>query len=795
MNNKSSFAKRLNPRFSAGLRSLGHWRGRQWQWRRHRWQFAIAAIFTAGALLLFPRDQALQFSDLREGDTYRGDEIVAPFTFAINKTPEEYAHDVRLAQETVYPVFVREDSIAAQQLAALQKFLEEAGRMLDTIAPDSVKAHQLRGLFAAHKTVISQTGIDFLLRLKKNHGAAAAKAVSDAHDPLTFEEFHHELRRLARDIYSLGVLNVDRAALPSYVQKVSVRSGADEMVEALEDLNTVTSVNNAALQKLRESKVLKEPGVTLAYQILAVFLRPNLIYDAHGTQARSAEAVARVPLARGTVLQNERILAAHEKITREHLQKLQSLEAARAELKRAEGVWGLIVPEIGRGLLVALSLGVMGFYLLYRRDHLYAQISRLVLIALTLFLVLFLANLIGRFNVPEHLIPLAMAPMLLTVFFDAHLGFVGALCLSLMLAGLRGHEFVTVFSGIIIGLAGVLAVRRVRARTWMLKATLYLAAAYFLTVLTIAALHYSPWPRVFENLAYGMLNALICPILTYGVMVILEYFFDVTTDATLLELSDLNRPLLRELALRAPGTYYHSILVGTLSEAAAEAIGANSLLARVGSYYHDIGKIEKPEYFVENQKGGKNPHEKLAPSMSCLVIINHVKRGVEIAESNGLPRELRAFITQHHGTNLVAFFYNKAKERGDDVDEEDSNFRYPGPKPQSKETGIVMLADAVEATTRAFRDPSVSRIRNIVNQIVADRFTSGQLDECPLTLRDLNQIKLSFERTITGIFHGRVPYPGDQREAQKEKRGETQPSASGRDWQEEEFDGEASAHA
>jgi membrane-associated HD superfamily phosphohydrolase len=170
---------------------------------------------------------------------------------------------------------------------------------------------------------------------------------------------------------------------------------------------------------------------------------------------------------------------------------------------------------------------------------------------------------------------------------------------------------------------------------------------------------------------------------------------------------------------------------------------------------------------------------------------------VEIAESNGLPKELREFITQHHGTNLVTFFYIKAKERGDDVDEEDSNFHYPGPRPQTKETGIVMLADAVEATTRTFRDPSVSRIRNIVNQIVADRFTSGQLDECPLTLRDLNQIKLSFERTITGIFHGRVRYPGEQKsDASKEKRGEPQPSAVGRDWEDDDvFGDEASAHA
>ncbi|MGH7491559.1 MAG: HD family phosphohydrolase [bacterium] len=781
----------MSPRFYAGLRSFGNLRLHEWRWREHRWQLTLGAIFVACALLLFPREQAFRFSDLREGDIYLGEQIIAPLTFSVNKTPEEYERDVQLAREAVYPVFVRRDSVAEHQLATMQKFLEEIERILETLAPDSLNARALQEVFAANKAVISQAGIDLLLNGFKRHNSAAVSGVA------TLKEYRHELLRIARDIYSIGVLNIERSVLPAYVQKVSLRNGADEMVEPLENLHNLATLNNAVVQKLREIAGLKEPALALGYQILTAFLQPNLIHDPQDTNARIAEAVARVPLARGAVLQNERIIASHEKITAERLQRLKSLEAAKAELKRSSGIWGRIIPEAGRALLVAWSLGMMGLYLFYRRDQLYHQFSRLVLIALILFLVLFLASLAGRFNVSEYLIPLAMVPMLLTVFFDAQVGFVGAVGLGMMLAGLRGPEFSLVFTGMIAGIASILAVRRVRARTWMLKATLYLAVAYLVSALTVAALHYSPWSRVLEDLAFGLLNALICPILTYGVMVILEYVFDVTTDATLLELSDLNRPLLRELALRAPGTYYHSILVGTLSEAAAEAIGANSLLARVGSYYHDLGKIEKPEYFVENQKGGKNPHEKLAPSMSCLVIINHVKRGVEIAESNGLPKELRDFITQHHGTNLVTFFYNKAKERGDDVDEEDSNFRYPGPKPQTKETGIVMLADAVEATTRAFRDPSVSRIRNIVNQIVADRFTSGQLDECPLTLRDLNQIKLSFERTITGIFHGRVPYPVEQKsESNKEKRGDSQPAAMGRDWEEDDaFGDEASAHA
>jgi hypothetical protein len=200
-------------------------------------------------------------------------------------------------------------------------------------------------------------------------------------------------------------------------------------------------------------------------------------------------------------------------------------------------------------------------------------------------------------------------------------------------------------------------------------------------------------------------------------------------------------------------------MVGNLSEAATEAIGGNALLARVASYYHDIGKMEKAEYFVENQKGGKNPHEKLTPSMSCLILINHVKRGLDLAHDYNLPKEIRDFIPEHHGTNIIRFFYEKAKESSDSVEINETDFRYLGPKPQTKETGIVMLADSVEAGSRSLKDPSVSRIRGMVNSFVHERLLDSELDECPLTTRDLNLIKESFVNTLTGMFHGRIEYP------------------------------------
>ncbi|RIK79017.1 hypothetical protein DCC62_06400 [candidate division KSB1 bacterium] len=735
------------------------------RWYKHRWQFVVVALFTMICVLLFPHASSFRFADLREGNIYIGEPIIAPFTFSINKTAEEYEQDKRLARQSVYPIFTRRDSVAVVQYGALQDFLTQIENLLEALAPDSIKALKLRQAFDERQNSISNDGMRFLL--------SGFSLRANANGRLNFKEYRQELERIVRDLYSIGIINLERSALPEYVQKIAIRRGSDEVIEELQNLHHTGAVNNAALQKLREVESFSESAINLGYQIATSFLRPNLFFDQLETDARVAEAVARVPLARGTVLENEKIIESHEKITKEHIQKLNSLSAAQAERQMSEGTWQRALPTLGKFLMTILSLSILIVFLRYWRMAVYEDIARVILIALILLLVVVLAHAINRMDVSEYLIPFAMAPMLLTIFFDGRLAFVGTTSLAILLGSLRGNEFTATFLCIITGMASILAVRKVRSRTWIFSAILYLAVAYVAAAAALAFLMHTPGARFSSNILNGLLNATICPILTYGVMIIFEYLFDITTDATLLELSDLNRPLLRELAVRAHGTYHHSIVVGTLSEAAAEAIGANSLLARVGAYYHDIGKLDKPEYFVENQKGGKNPHDKLAPTMSRLIIINHVKRGIEIAESNGLPKELRDFIPQHHGTNLIAYFYRKAQETNDEAEIHEVSFRYPGPKPQTKETGIVMLADGVEATTRSLRDPSVSRIRSIVSQIIAQRFTSGELDECPLTLRDLNQIKESFERTLTGIFHGRLQYPGGPEKTADSERHET----------------------
>lgn len=720
-------------------------------WRKHGRQLTIMILFCIAAVGMFPHGESFQFADLREGDIYVGEQIIAPFTFSINKSPEEYNRDLKEAREKVNPVFVRNDSTAILQLQQLRSLFTAIEPTLQSLLPDSLKLRYLREQFINQKIVISNESLHSLLQMssrgQKNSG---------------FADFRTQLERIAKDVFFSGILSLTKNNLPSSVRRIAIRDRADEMINDLAYFYDVEAVKDIALQKLRDAMGKNETAVKAGYVILVPFLRPNLFYDEKETQRRAEEATARVPLAKGTVLEKERIIDSNEKITHEHLQKLRSLAAEKVEREGRDGGFRDLLPFAGKFFIVVLAIGLLTIFIWHSRQRIYQDLSQVSLIAIILLLVLAMAFLLRHINASEYLIPIALAALLLTVFFDYQLSFAGTVSLALLLGGMEGNQFSISFVTIVVGAMSIFAVSRVRSRSWIFKAILFIFVGYFFAVCAISFVRYSPFVEIARAWLYGAINALLCPVLSYGLMVIFEYLFDVTTDATLLELSDLNRPLLRELAMQAPGTYHHSILVGTLSEAAAEAIGANSLLARVGAYYHDIGKMEKPEYFVENQRGGKNPHEKLTPSMSYLVIINHVKRGLEIAEETRLPKDIRDFIPQHHGTNLITYFYKKAMEKAEDTEVHESDFRYPGPKPQTKETGIVMLADAVEAAARTLRDPSVSRIRSIVNGIVDERFRKGELDECPLTLRDLNLIKESFERTLNGIFHARVQYMEDE---------------------------------
>jgi putative nucleotidyltransferase with HDIG domain len=263
---------------------------------------------------------------------------------------------------------------------------------------------------------------------------------------------------------------------------------------------------------------------------------------------------------------------------------------------------------------------------------------------------------------------------------------------------------------------------------------------------------------------WGILNGFISAVLTIGILPFLETVFDISSSFRLMELTNPNQPLLKQLLVEAPGTYHHSVVVGNLAEAATEEIGGNSLLARVGAYYHDIGKLKRPYFFAENQEAYKNIHDDLEPSLSALVIASHVKEGVDLARKYRLPKPIIDIINQHHGTGIISYFYHRALQannidKSNEVDEE--SYRYSGPKPQSKEAGVILLADMLEAEARTLNNPTASRIKNLTQNVISRNLVNGQLDDCNLTLRELNKIKDIFSRILTGMFHNRVEYPDE----------------------------------
>lgn len=380
----------------------------------------------------------------------------------------------------------------------------------------------------------------------------------------------------------------------------------------------------------------------------------------------------------------------------------------------------------------------------------------------------------------DFTIPVALGSVLLAVLFNPRVAFGGALCLSLLVTMMVSRDFSFFLYALVGAIAGVFAIPATQDRAslfqagcWVAVANVYTVVTFFLIRGVAATLPYD----LVASLANGLLVALFATTL----LPLLEYLFETATDLKLLELSNMNQPLLKQLMVNAPGTYHHSLMVGTLAEAGAEAVGANTLLCRVGAYYHDVGKLKKPAYFIENQMDAMNPHDKLSPSLSSLIVTSHVKDGIEMALEHRIPPALVDLIPQHHGTRLVTFFYEKAKESQDpelaEVKEED--YRYPGPKPQTKEAAILMFADAVEAAARTLAEPTPARIQGLVQRLVNTIFVEGQLSECDLTLKDLHQITRAFVRVLTAVHHHRVDYPGFRFQEGKKKNGERDKKGNG----------------
>lgn len=497
----------------------------------------------------------------------------------------------------------------------------------------------------------------------------------------------------------------------------------------------------------------------LASAVVGGALRPNRVIDQRATQVLRRQAMESVEPVVTRVLRGEIIVRRGEVVTRAHMRKLAALGLVQAPLS-----WSRV---IGMALVSLLLLLVTSAYLRQYQPDIWAEDKLLRVWSLGVVLTVVLVRIfLTRFN--PYLIPTAAGTMLIAVLVQPRLALYTAAVLSLLVGLVAGGDLRLALVTFVGSTVGVYAIKKIGHRTDLIVAGLRVGAANMLAVLAIGLVDQLPWLTAVQDVAFGLGNGFLVGIIAIGTLPYLENLFGLVTPIKLLELSNPSHPLLRRLQLEAPGTYHHSIMVANLAEAAAEAIGADSLLVRVGAYYHDIGKVKRPVFFVENQIGVENPHEKMAPSLSALTVQSHVRDGLEYAKEFGLPKMVGDFIPQHHGTSLITYFYHQAKERGDAPDE--ATFRYEGPRPQTREAAIIMLADAAEGAARSMGRPTPDRIEQVVRRIIRERLEDGQLDECDLTFRELDVIAAVFVRLLASMFHPRVEYPDLERDLRGRRR-------------------------
>ncbi|MBF0215975.1 MAG: HDIG domain-containing protein [Candidatus Omnitrophica bacterium] len=586
------------------------------------------------------------------------------------------------------------------------------------------------------------------------------------------DKLRQGIQQIVKNIYGIGYISDESMALINREQTESVviytRDLKTEITRKIDELITEESLGNVLFENtqwyLGENAKFKKAVTTL----LKGFIRPNLEFDSD----RTIEALAKAEQAiepvynSWTVKKNEKIADKGERVTSRHVIQVSKLE----ELFRAERSEKFFLGI----LLLLVVLGASGcIYLrMMNKSDILERPRDVAIIVVTMLFMLLLAEIVLSLPQPSYFIPMASMGMMLMLILGFDIAFLSVFTLSLFISVLAGGDVSISIALIVGGLVGIIAVKGARRRSSILIAGLMAGAAKSVVIFSLDLAKGIGTGATMSDAMWGMASGVLSGFIVMGLLPVLEHLFKAPTNISLLEMSDLNHPVLKRLAMEAPGTYHHSVIVGNLAEAACDSIKANSLLARVGAYYHDIGKISKPQYFNENEMGGKSRHSGLAPSMSALIIANHIKEGMEFARKYKVSGTIMDFIRQHHGDSLISFFYQKALEKvkEDDIPPDEKDFRYPGPRPQSKETAIVLLADAVEASSRSLQDPTPASVRHLVKKVVNNKFIDGQLDECDLTLKDMHNIYEAFVRTLTGIFHTRTSYPdgGNDREDAEE---------------------------
>jgi putative nucleotidyltransferase with HDIG domain len=707
-------------------------------------RIGLFVMFLVSVASLFPRSK-ISSLNFEVGTTWYHQDLIAPFAFAIQKNKADYEREQDLARQNVLPVFRRQS----------ERFSVESYYAFYNALADSLKLALSKGTLDSNTALFGLNNQERTLLLSDFAQSVEKNKVQQSLLLSLPRVLQSPIQALLND----GILNEPKS---SFKRSEFVIRSQNEREEKVLKFSTVRD-SLEVYETLRELLLQRFHSPTndtlqLALKLVAPFLRPNIFYDEAQTLADQERAANQVPLGAGIVRQNEKIISRGELITPELKRKLDSFIQAKMEREMPSGALQLY---IGKILIIFIIIGVFTTYLYIARPKIWHDNAMLLLLfSITLVELVAVWYSLQFENLSPYIVPIGLASILFTVIFDSRVGFFATVTVALLAGTIRGNDFPFALATIFAGSLGVFATRGIRKRSQVFAPVLLVFVGYAVSILAFNFSRLASLNEILNDLLYAAMSSILC-FLVYPILLLIEKVFGITTDMTLMELSDLNHPLLREMATKAPGTYSHTMQVSLLAEEAATAIGANPLLCRVGAYFHDIGKTAEADYFTENQNG-KNLHDHLQATTSGRIIADHVKRGLVIGRQHKLPEEVIDFIPEHHGTTIIHFFYDKALKTLPPEKINIEDFRYPGPKPRRKETAIVMLADSVEASVRSLTNPTEETIGQIIDTVIRKRLDENQFNESDLTFSDLERIKQSFIKTLVANKHKRIKYPGQK---------------------------------
>ena len=730
--------------------------------------FAISLTFPTGFSIRY----SYQLNDIAN------EPIIAPFDFGILKTDQKLTKDLDEARNSVPFSFSRDQDFVDNQIAIIDTFfiyLNDIYSAHDLFisSQDSLYKYRYEPEFESYQssfiadsttyvTLYSEFLDKYQFQIDKTQWDQLLGINESLTEPLNLELFKNQIKQICLNRWAEGI--IDEPLENIFSDEISIIQGGELVIAPTRnynDIETAWKKNREEVNLIYDNEL--DIKSTLSYELINEFTKPNILFEKDLTESRQKERLDKVSRFQGTVLANELIVDTNNRITESVLLKLKSLQLESERRLGYERAADKFREYLGAFFVVSILLFLLfSFFYIYRNEY-FNESRLLLLIGLLMYLIVFFSWIIVSYQLPVYIIPIAMFSILLTVLLDTTVSLISSTILILLVSLLIGNDLDFAIMQFFISFIAILSVRKLRKRRQIIATMLTLVFCslfVFFSVMLFKGIDFLDYN--YSTVGYLALSSFLCPILAFGLVPLFESFFGITTDLSLIELLDYDQPLLKKLMEDAPGTHTHSVKVGTLAESCANAIGARALLCRVGSYYHDIGKIKKPEYYAENQTG-ENKHDSITPHMSAKILKQHVTDGLALADEYGLPNIVKDFIETHHAKNRMEFFYKKALENDSKVDE--NEFRYPGPKPTSKETGIVMLAEAIEAQANSLKNPTLEKFETMIDKAIRSRLEDGQFDECPLTMEDLQKIKGRRDGkhgllpVLSGLYHSRPEYP------------------------------------